>query len=176
MQVELFKISAHQFPVIDWETKKQEMLSHIDFSKLIRKDKQGFLSDRETNDNSYAEAFFTIFQDQLQQFRQSLSLSAFDLASVWTAEYHRGDWHPPHSHGPLGYSGILYLDYDMDQHGPTYFIDPYANPTTGDTVIKFPIAMEGTITLVPSSLVHFTYPNESDLVRRVIGFDLKNLR
>lgn len=175
MQVELFKISAYQYPVLNWEDKKAAILEKIDFTKLIRKDKQGFLSDRDTNNNAYADAFFNIFQDQLQQFRQELNLISFDFVSVWTAEYNKGDWHPPHSHGPLGYSGILYLDHDMDEHSPTYFIDPFTNPISGDTVIKFPIAMEGVITIVPSSLLHFTYPSESNKVRRIIGFDIKNL-
>jgi hypothetical protein len=176
MQVELFKIMAHQFPVVDWSEKKKEIVEKIDFTKLIRKDKQGFLSDRETNNNAYAEAFMHLFQNELQMFRNEVNHFSFDLTSVWTAEYHKGDWHPPHTHGATGYSGILYLDFDMDEHGPTYFINPFTDPNLGDTIIRFPLAMEGVLTIVPSALLHFTYPNESDKVRRIIGFDLKNIQ
>ncbi len=174
MQVELFKIVAHQFPILNWADKKNRIVNEIDFSKLTRKEKQGFLSDR--NESSYAEKFMDIFQDELQMFRQEIEKFSFDLVDVWTAEYHKGDWHPPHSHGPMGYSGILYLDFDMNEHGPTYFINPFVDPSQGDTVIKFPIAMEGVITIVPSSLLHFTYPNESEKIRRIVGFDLKNIK
>ena len=173
MQVELFKIVAHQFPVENWDERKAELMKHIDLTKLVKPEKQGFYSDGHTSNNSYADLFFKLFQKELQQFREEIGVSMFEVKDVWTAEYRKGDWHPPHTHGSTGYSGVLYLDYDIDEHTPTYFIDPSSHPVSDTTIVKFPIAMEGVITIVPSSLIHFTYPNESDKIRRIVGFDLK---
>lgn len=173
MQVELFKTMSHQFLIENWDVRKQEILKYIDLSKLIKPENQGFYSDRHTNNNSYADIFFKLFQKELQMFREEIGVASFEVKDVWTAEYRKGDWHPPHTHGSSGYSGVLYLDYDMDEHTPTYFIDPQPHPIHETTTIKFPMAMEGVMTIVPSSLVHFTYPNSSEKIRRIIGFDLK---
>jgi len=73
----------------------------------------------------------------------------------------------------VGYSGIIYLDYDETLHSPTYFINPVNNPITDQTEIKKIQASEGLMIIVPSNILHYTLPNNSHTIKTIIGFDLK---
>jgi hypothetical protein len=65
------------------------------------------------------------------------------------------------------------LDFDKDEHTPVVFVGPLNDPIKDTTQLNMPTIFEGDLILVPSSLIHFTYPNTSDKIRRIIGFDIK---
>ena len=96
----------------------------------------------------------------------------FVIPQIWSISYGKGDYHSPHNHSSIGLTGILYLDLPKDSQATTY-IQPW-NDYELDTVqyMEIPIT-EGDIAIVPSSILHFTKPNESDSKKRIISWDMK---
>lgn len=161
--------SVYQYNVADWSEKKSKIKEFIKHGRFQRMER--FYSDR--GQNYYLPEFKEIFSSELEQFRLELNVPALELLSVWCVKYQKGDWHVPHTHSSSGYSGVLYLDYDDDEHTGTYYLNPITNPITDETDIGCPYAYEGCMTIVPSNVMHFTHPNTSDKIRSIIGFDMK---
>ena len=171
MKINLFEIKMLKFHIIDWSIKKEKFLTLLDDNTFQRNQWQTCLSDRSRN--NYLEKFAEIFNDELSAMVNELGIAEFDLDSVWCVQYHNGDWHAPHNHSGNGYSGIIYLDFDEAEHTPVVFVGPLNDPIKDTTQLNMPTILEGDLILVPSSLIHFTYPNTSSKTRRIIGFDIK---
>jgi len=161
--------TVYQYNVSDWETKKSKIKEFIKQGRFKRL--ENFYSDR--GQNYYLNEFLEIFQDELNQFKVELGVTELNVTSVWCVKYDRGDWHVPHTHSASGFSGVLYLDYNDEEHTGTYYLNPITNPITDETDIGCPYVYEGNITIVPSNTMHYTHPNQSDKVRSIIGFDMK---
>ena len=166
----LFIVPLFQYDVKDWIQKKELILNLIDYDNLQNSKVQNFYSDK--NKASYTDEVFEILKDEFTEFIEELGAREIDVHTAWTVNYKRGDFHPPHTHSSMGYSGILYLNYKED-HTPTYFIDPIIDPVYDCTNIISPEAKEGRLAFVPSNVLHFTYPNTSDNNRTIIGFDIR---
>lgn len=172
MKGNLFTINYFQYGVLDWPDKKQKLLEIVDMDSMIKNDKQTFYSDREADQEKYKRAFRELFLTELDLFKAEAELSKIDIKNIWCVKYAKGDFHAVHNHSGMGYSGILYLEYDDNEHDGTWFIDPMNNPVTDRTGYSKPAVWEGCITIVPSNLLHFTFPNNSEKIRSIIGFDL----
>ena len=169
----MFENLVYQYGIIDWEEKKNKILKFINNSNFERQ--QSFDTDRNTSNNSYLSAFLEIFKEDVDNFRMELKVSSLKITNVWAVKYHQGDFHPPHTHSSTGYSGIIYVDYDEDVHTGTYFVNSITDPITDLTMYSVPPAHEGALVIAPSNILHFTYPNTSNNIRSVIGFDIKFL-
>jgi len=160
---------VYQYQVSDWDAKKTNIKKYIDDNKFTRLDK----FDCDKGNNNYRKEFSEIFHNELECFASEIHVSHIDITSVWCVKYQKGDWHIPHTHSTFGFSGVLYLDYDEQLHTGTFFINQITNPITDETDISYPTVKEGTITIAPSNVLHYTQPNQSDKIRSIIGFDLK---
>ena len=167
----MFQTLVYQYAVDDWDSKKHSLLSLIDHTKFQNND--SFETDRKDNNNCYLDQFVNIVQPQLSMFQQELGVPELFVTDVWAVKYKTGDFHPIHTHSSCGYSGILYLEYDEEEHTGTYFVNPVTDPITDLTNYSLPNVHEGAIVIVPSNVLHFTYPNNSEKIRIVIGFDVK---
>jgi hypothetical protein len=167
----MFQTQVYQYAVDDWEEKKHRLLALINHNKF--QDNGSFESDRKNSANRYLENFVDIIQPQLSMFQHELGVSDVAVTNVWCVKYQTGDFHPPHTHSSSGYSGVLYLEYDEDEHTGTYFVNPVTDPITDLTNYSLPNVHEGAIVIVPSNVLHFTYPNKSNKIRIVMGFDIK---
>ena len=173
MKNKLFGTNVYQYHVTDWETKKEKIKELLNDNNLVRGDTQWFESDRSTNNNAYVDDLVDILADDLRLFLSDIKVANVTIDTAWTVKYHKGDFHPPHTHSSSGYSGVLYLEYDDEEHTPVWFVDHVTNPITDKTNYCVPNVFEGMIVIVPSNILHFTYPNTSDKVRQIIGFDIK---
>jgi hypothetical protein len=171
MKNTMFKTLIYQYPVENWESKKFEIKKFICEEKFIRN--ESFFTDRKLANNNYLDEFLNIFKDELEEFKKEIAVNELILTNVWTVKYFTGDFHPVHTHSSTGYSGILYLDYDEDEHTGTYFVNSQTDPITDLTNYSLPVVHEGQMSIAPSSILHFTFPNNSLKIRQVIGFDLK---
>jgi hypothetical protein len=171
VQSTLFETKFYSYYINDWETKKEKIVDRINLAALIRKPDQSFASDR--GSNSYQSEFVEIFKNELSLFSNEIKVNSLDIGDVWTVSYAKQEFHVPHNHSGVGYSGIIYLDYDETLHSPTYFINPVNNPITDQTEIKKIEASEGLMIIVPSNILHYTLPNNSHKIKTIIGFDLK---
>ena len=173
MEHKLFSKYVYQYWVDNWDENKKAIKDLIDESKFSRNSNQWFDSDRANNNNSYTDAFVKIIENELQMFMFETGIKNIDVNDVWTVRYSKGDFHPPHTHSSLGYSGILYLDYDEEEHTPVWFVNKDNNPVTDRTDYCVPDVYESGIVIAPSNTLHFTYPNTSEKYRTIVGFDIK---
>jgi hypothetical protein len=171
MKNTMFETLIYQYPVKNWESKKFEIKKYILEENFIRN--ESFFTDRKLANNSYLDEFLNIFKDELEEFKKDINVNELILTNVWAVKYLTGDFHPIHTHSSTGYSGILYLDYDEDEHTGTYFVNSQTDPITDLTNYSLPVVHEGQLSIAPSSILHFTWPNYSLKTRQVIGFDLK---
>jgi len=167
----MFKNLVYQYGIGNWENKKEEILKLIDDSKFQRNDV--FETDRQLSNNLYLTPFSEIFKEDIDNFRIELEVPTLRITNVWSVRYQQGDFHPPHTHSSTGYSGIIYLEYDESVHTGTYFVNSVTDPITDLTAYSVPTVYEGTIVIAPSNVLHFTYPNMSNKIRSIIGFDIK---
>jgi hypothetical protein len=172
MKNTMFQIMVYQYPVSNWDDKKQQIKKFINDENFVRS--ETFFSDRKISNNSYLKQFSEIFSEELLSFKTELGFNdVMTLTNVWSVKYQKGDFHSVHNHSSTGYSGVLYLEYDEDAHTGTYFVNPQTNPITDLTDYSIPAVHEGSITIVPSNILHFTFPNKSSQIRQIIGFDMK---
>lgn len=115
----------------------------------------------------------------------------FNLENSWVNKHFKGDSSPEHYHGNSLVSGVFYLDADADSGPITFFKDKthynlwtetvrvdfnYQNTNKGSnfynaqSVQFFP--QKGDIILFPSMLNHEVSPNNSDIVRYSLAFNL----
>jgi len=167
----MFQTQVYQYAVSNWEEKKQRLLALIDHTRFEYN--ECFTTDKKDSANRYLSDFVDIIKDQISIFKQELEVSTLNITDVWTVRYKTGDFHPVHTHSSSGYSGILYLEYDEQEHTGTCFVNPITDPITDLTNYSLPNVHEGAIVIAPSNVLHFTYPNMSEKTRLIMGFDLK---
>jgi hypothetical protein len=169
----LYIIPYYRYSVTNWQEKKMKLQNAMKqqvFTRNAVNNISFFESDR-SNPRDYVNDFLYIFSEELQEFGKELNLDCFKVEDIWTVQYKKGDHHAVHNHGTCNLSAILYLDYDEQEHTPTHFVvgqDNFKNTTE----ISSPYVREGDIVMFPSNLLHFTSPNTSDKVRRVVSFDI----
>lgn len=169
----LFAIRYVSIQAENWNEKKLELEALLREHEFERHDLAQFETDRHSNGGRYAQAFCGIFGDELNRFGMEMSLSQLRISSIWAVRYGRGDYHTVHNHRSTGYSGILYMDYDEDEHTPSIHVSPWNNPITDITELAAPPVREGMFVFVPSSVLHYTRPNESDKLRQIVAFDME---
>tara|TARA_B100001063_G_C16759988_1_gene555417 strand:+ start:148 stop:678 length:531 start_codon:yes stop_codon:yes gene_type:complete len=167
----MFEIPLIRVASSDWKRKKKEIRKHINYRNIKRKNNAPFLTDR-FSDNFYTNEFSQIFKDELNVFLEKIKKIELKITSMWSVSYWQGDYHPTHNHGGIGYSAILHYDHNPRLHDSAYFISPLPDPLTGDTAWRKFGANEGDFYFFPSSILHFTTPNKSPIIRRSIGFDI----
>lgn len=166
----MFQTQVYQYAVDNWEEKKHQLLALIDHTKFQYN--ASFHTDRKASANSCLGNFVDIIEAQLAMFQQDLGVSQLVVTDVWSVKYQTGDFHPVHTHSSRGYSGVLYLEYDELEHTGTYFVNPITDPITDLTNYSLPNVHEGALVIAPSNVLHFTYPNKSNKIRLVMGFDI----
>lgn len=168
----LFSVRYVSLQCENWEQKKDELKALIRDEEFERKDLAKFETDRHLNRSRYISDFCRIFDEELNRFGVEMGLTALNMLSIWSVRYERGDYHAVHNHRSLGYSGILYVDFDEKEHSPSIHVSPWNDPITDMTSLSAPPVKEGSMVFVPSNVLHFTRPNESDKLRSIVAFDL----
>ena len=171
-QKTLFQIPYWHSKTKNFDKKKKEIVKMLEDYPEHRTDTQNFSSNRyDTNKQDMMSKFVNIIKEEIREISQEIK-SNLAVTDVWSASYETGDYHIPHIHNSTGISAILYLDLPKD--GPcTTYIQPWSD-IFSDTTIHVPLSIsEGDIVFVPSSVVHFTEPNKSDSVKRIVSWDMK---
>ncbi len=170
MKVDLFEYPCFQYKIPNWEIcVQQEIYNRINFSQFKRDSLDNFWTDRGNSD--YCNYIQQLILPQLSMFCAEAEITCH-MTDAWTARYDKGDYQLPHNHRSLGFSAIIYIEYDPSVHTPTCFIAPWQDPRCDKTILKFADVDEGTMIVFPSSTLHFVQPNESDKRRTILSFDL----
>ena len=190
MRKSLFDIPLFTYEVQNWKSKKIEIMSWLDKTTMSRSPANHFYSDREYNKNNkfYAQDFAALLNDEFKLFHIEIGLQTIEnakqvsdrisvrrtmaLGDIWFVEYEKGDYQLPHNHRSSGFSGILYVNFNEEKHPLTTVIQPWNGILDDETKMINVYGKEGTLIIMPSNLLHFSTPNESDHKKIVISFDL----
>jgi len=172
----MFSIPIYHFPVEGWETKKKNLLSlAYEQNKNFKYHNNNFVSSTYDQDpTSMVEKISFIFSQEIRLFLKSTNLQSCELNNVWFQRAQQGDMHDVHNHGPCGYSGVCYVEFDQKFHTGTKFISPFPNFLNGNLMTYLPEVKEGSIVFFPSFVTHYTLPNHSSQERLILAFNLTN--
>ena len=175
IQKSLFDIPYWKIQIINFKKKKKELIELLKSYPEEKKELlQEFVTNRQSNRSGLVENFSSIMNQELKVFSKEIEKD-FAIVDIWSVSYAQGDYHPPHNHSSVGLSGILYLDLPNDSP-ITNYIQPW-NDYASDTVQyhAMPIT-EGDIIIAPSFIQHFTKPNKTEEIKRIISWDMKILQ
>ena len=107
------------------------------------------------------------------------SYESVEITDTWGNLLKKGEHHPIHTHSNHVFSGILYLT----DGNPTVFLDP--RPAADCLSLNYKeadkcfygsrfvsAAVPNTLLLFPSWLSHFVVPNQTDVVRKSVSFNI----
>jgi len=173
MIANLFEIKYASIEATDWPSKKGRLSALLRDEEFERRDLACFETDRHTNGNRYINDFCDIFSGELTRFAVEMGFGTIKVGAMWAVRYGLGDYHSVHNHRSSGYSGGLYLDYDSSVHTPSIHVCPWNDPALDVTFLAAPPVEEGTLVFVPSSILHYTRPNQSEKLRQIVAFDME---
>lgn len=198
-----FLYSAFQVPlthvkVRDWKNKKQKLLRlHNNSKQNARKgDRLDVTTDYHYNGETgscYSKDLFNILEEEIVVLENMLlcenSFNDFDfdeycsdddtnfyfeMNNSWFEGASGGSFHGPHTHGPTGYSCVLYVNFNNSKHRPTVFMNPFFTSFFGCNSEYIPdFVEEGSLLCFPSPIVHYTIPNVSDEERLICSWNMK---
>ena len=114
-----------------------------------------------------------ILSDELSMLAADMDNQHLQIKHFWFENSTGVQQHIPHTHGSIGLSAIVYLDYIPGLHSPTFFFSNHKDfLTDSDTIFVTDFVQEGDIVFFPSSIVHYTLPSKTDQDRQVLSFNL----
>lgn len=119
----------------------------------------------------------TIWEDFLEpQIRPLIEQTETKLQDIWAQQYIDLADHSAHQHQAVGYSCVLYAEYDPEHHSATMLFRPYVDPNDEVSVnaVFTPNVEEGDILVFPSWMLHQAPPSNSHVPRTVIAFNLES--
>ena len=193
--VPMFQIPVAHVKVKDWEKKKKQLLSlynNTQENQLRGSDPFDVSTDYHYRDGGhYNQSINTILDEELailenlflgtdqfcEEYKNEVGSDDpdvyFHITSSWFEKSQKFQAHYPHHHGPTGYSCVLYIFYDKEEHTPTTFMNPNLVSSIGSqTEWSFRDAQEGSLLCWPSPIMHYTHPNGSEKERMVLSFNM----
>ena len=161
--------------VIDgWKKKKSNLLKIIEKRKFSYGYMEIIKSDfYKENQQSYAKKIQDILSYEIKNAGTHFGFENLNVINAWFEKAERNMYHQIHNHGALGYSAVCFVDYDETHHSPTQFISPFNNFFNGSILSYSPEQIsEGSLLFFPSMIHHYTIPNESDIERTILSFNL----
>lgn len=157
----------------NWERIKGVLIQTInDLQNTTRVDSEKFQSSANNEGMEELRNMFTTYmQETLQKFGKEIGAQSVKINNIWTVVYEKGDFHDVHNHGLDGLTGILYLEFDPDEHPATIYVGNN-NFVTNHTELSSPAVKEGEMVFVPSYVLHYTRPNESNKPKIAIAMDI----
>ena len=169
----LFEVNYWTISLTNFKNKKLQLLNMLKSYPEKKQDMQEFYTNKQNNRTLLTKNFYSICKDEMQIISKTFQKD-IEIENVWSVSYKLGDYHTPHNHGTIGLTGILYLQLDS-LNPTTLYMQPW-NDITNDCTqyYKMPV-VEGMITIVPKFINHFTFPNKSKKIKKIISFDFKVL-
>ena len=174
MKQNLFEVPFWHMKVSNFEKKKSQLIDLLKDYPDKKTGLQKFYTNKQiVKENDYYQKFSSIMSDEITLFAKALK-SDLEVTDVWSVSYKTGDYQTTHSHNSTGISAILYLDLPRNASYTSY-IQPWTDIKLDGTRTKALEIDEGDIIFVPSFLLHFSEPNKSDSIKRIVSWDIKLL-
>jgi hypothetical protein len=186
--IPFYSIPLLHLRIEDWENKKKELFKIFDnvskdskVFKVIEDDPYdvetdyhyNFNYETETQKSLNSENIEKIFEDELNFISEVFEIG-ISVGNVWFEKAKTQRFHSVHNHGVTGFSCVVFMKYSPEEHTPTTFI----NPITASFGALCPQNQqppgirEGSMIVFPSFLNHYTEPNNSNVERIILSFNL----
>ena len=174
----MFSVPLFRYRLEGWSSKKARILQALppDDEKLSPAPNtytDYFANRKGTSVPPYAHVIKDVLKPELEDFRSAYPEDLV-LTSMWFERSYKSGYHGTHNHGSLGFSAVLYVEFDPAAHRPTRFIAPFQDFYSGSLVEYIPPKMdEGTLVLFPSVILHEAQPHESGKARTIVSFNIR---
>ena len=166
----MLTIPFYHYKVSNWKKKKEQLLDFV--SNLSFKYFDQIADLYTTYGDQTSSIPLKILEDDILKFTTEVKYSGEINAEIWFQKYYENQFHSPHNHGAIGYSSVLYINFDKRIHDGTRFLAPFNDPD-GNHVEFAPDVDEGSLIFFPSYLYHFTIPNKSDSIRIIMSMNIR---
>ena len=166
----MLTIPFYHYKVSNWNEKKEQLLDFV--SNLSFKYFDQIADLYTTYGDQTSSIPLKILEDDILKFTTEVKYSGEINAEIWFQKYYENQFHSPHNHGAIGYSSVLYINFDKRIHDGTRFLAPFNDPD-GNHVEFAPDVDEGSLIFFPSYLYHFTIPNKSDSIRIIMSMNIR---
>jgi hypothetical protein len=166
----MLTIPFYHYKVNNWKEKKEKLLDFV--SNLSFKYFDNIADLYTTYGDQTSSKALKILEDDIVKFTSEIKYSGEMVAEIWFQKYYENQFHSPHNHGAIGYSSVLYINFDKRIHDGTRFLAPFNDPD-GKHIEFAPDVDEGSLIFFPSYLNHYTLPNKSDTIRVIMSMNLK---
>ena len=171
ISADLFKVTIHKIKISNWQEHKSRILSLVPFeNKKYQNIENISYTDYFSEETaSYKTEIINLIKPYMVEFEQIYDI--INYGDVWCQGYMNSDWHPPHNHGFIGHSCILYAHFDPEVHQPTEYTSPFPHGKGLIGGVR-PDVEEGDLVIFPSFLTHTAPPSGSDKERIIFSFNL----
>jgi len=176
---DMFTVPIYHYKIENWDHNKKRILDVIPPEIPEHRDPEdlGLYSDYFINAKvgnnklpSYADTIIDIIKPYLMDMSGGEKL---DLTDMWYQKYYKNISHGTHVHGAIGWSSVIYVEYDPNLHPPTRFYSPFRDIWSGDCTTFEEQVDEGDMVIFPSTIMHEAPPNMSDVRRTIISYNLR---
>ena len=174
----MFSVPLFQYEIDNWNLKKRK-LKDIHNQTAVSKYNCDYTEvdtdyhEQAKNGFIYNQQIEEILNDEINLFKSESELSSYKIHHSWFELSSKNDFHVVHSHGPIGYSSVCFIDFDNSVHQGTIFVSPFNNFINGDDLKFFSNVSEGTIIFFPSAIKHYTIPHNSSKERLILSFNMR---
>jgi len=184
--IEMFSVPLYKFSIDNWEEEKKLILEALPREKVY----SDICTDFFDNSNkrklpSYSDLVLDIVSPAIQTMQSTLGKGPdgqtlthgnwMGLDAMWYQTEYKGQKHDIHNHGTIGWSSVLYVNYNPKVHTATKFLSPFGfGAGTGGMVQRYqPDVKEGDFIIFDSNIMHEALPNESDEKRTIISLNFQ---
>ena len=184
--IEMFSVPLYKFSIDNWEEEKKLILEALPEEKVYSDICTDFFDNsNERKLPSYTDVVLDIVSPAIRTLQSTLGRGPdgqllthgawMGLDNMWYQTEYKGHNHELHNHGNVGWSSVLYVNYNPEVHTATKFLSPFGyGAGTGGLVQRFqPDIKEGDFIIFDSNIVHQALPNESDEKRTIISLNLQ---
>ena len=159
----------------DVSKKLKEKLPTLSTSMLVDTPVESIFTDFHITNNlpDYSQEVIDILSPYIKDFSKGNSVN---VDRIWTQTSKKYQYHKVHNHGNIGYSSVLFVDFDSTKHIGTAFYHSFQD-FRPDKIIEsyIPKVKEGDFIIFPAYVPHESVVNKSDISRRIISLNFKEV-
>ena len=184
--IEMFSVPLYKFSIPNWEEEKKLILEALPEEKLYTDICTDFFENsNERKLPSYTDVVLDIVSPAIRTLQSTLDRGPdgqllthgawMGLDNMWYQTEYKGHKHDLHNHGTIGWSSVLYVNYNPEVHTATRFLSPFGcGAGTGGLIQRFqPDIREGDFIIFDSNIPHEALPNKSDEKRTIISLNFQ---
>ena len=170
----MFTVPFYQYKINNWKDKKIELLQLANQQEYYLDNSSNVFTTYGKSNSLYVTNIFNLIKNEFSLFNQQANLNSSFISDLWFQKYYENQYHAVHNHGAIGYSSVLYIEFDKNEHKGTQFISPFTN-AKGFTEIYNAEVEEGDLIIFPSVINHCSIPTQSKKLRMILSMNIKQI-